>query len=227
MTARAIPVVALRHFDAMCSWPCLISMACTASCRRWCAARDTTSSMSTSIDRPRHSGVSNYGFFDRLWIGIMDLAGVWWLIRRKKPTPVATEVNLMLIQFGKPLATIYYDVFVAKFDFWLAFGLVAQVALYRALFWCSGSRASAPARAWCRWRSGFSRSAAGYCAGLWPCQARARYHHRAVASRLIIYVRNLMLIFKARAARNRTLVDRIRSARLLRAGLQIRMPDRP
>ena len=45
------------------------------------------------IDRPRHSGVSNYGFFDRLWIGIMDLAGVWWLIRRKKPTPVATEVH--------------------------------------------------------------------------------------------------------------------------------------
>ena len=46
------------------------------------------------VDRPRHSGVSNYGFFDRLWIGIMDLAGVWWLIRRKKPTPVATEVTL-------------------------------------------------------------------------------------------------------------------------------------
>jgi len=45
------------------------------------------------IDRPRHSGVSNYGFFDRLWIGIMDLAGVWWLIRRKKPTPEVTEVN--------------------------------------------------------------------------------------------------------------------------------------
>ncbi len=45
------------------------------------------------IDRPRHSGVSNYGFFDRLWIGIMDLAGVWWLIRRKKSTPVATEVQ--------------------------------------------------------------------------------------------------------------------------------------
>lgn len=42
-------------------------------------------------DRPRHSGVSNYGFFDRLWIGIMDLAGVWWLIRRKRTSPVATE----------------------------------------------------------------------------------------------------------------------------------------
>jgi dolichol-phosphate mannosyltransferase len=45
------------------------------------------------IDRPRRSGVSNYGFFDRLWIGIMDIAGVWWLIRRKKPTPVVTEVQ--------------------------------------------------------------------------------------------------------------------------------------
>lgn len=45
------------------------------------------------VDRPRRSGVSNYGFFDRLWIGIMDLFGVWWLIRRKKPTPVATEVT--------------------------------------------------------------------------------------------------------------------------------------
>ena len=44
------------------------------------------------IDRQRHSGVSNYGFFDRLWIGIMDLAGVWWLIRRKKSTPAVTEV---------------------------------------------------------------------------------------------------------------------------------------
>lgn len=44
------------------------------------------------IDRPRHAGVSNYGFFDRLWVGIMDLAGVWWLIRRKKSKPIATEV---------------------------------------------------------------------------------------------------------------------------------------
>lgn len=46
------------------------------------------------IDRPRSSGVSNYGFFDRLWIGVMDLAGVWWLIRRKKPTPDVTEVRV-------------------------------------------------------------------------------------------------------------------------------------
>jgi dolichol-phosphate mannosyltransferase len=45
------------------------------------------------IDRQRRFGASNYGFFDRLWIGIMDLAGVWWLIRRKRSTPVVNEVT--------------------------------------------------------------------------------------------------------------------------------------
>lgn len=38
-------------------------------------------------DRSRFSGRSNYGFFDRLWVGILDLFGVWWLIRRRRPTP--------------------------------------------------------------------------------------------------------------------------------------------
>ena len=38
------------------------------------------------VDRPRLSGESNYGFFDRLWVRILDLAGVWWLIRRRRPT---------------------------------------------------------------------------------------------------------------------------------------------
>jgi len=45
------------------------------------------------IDRPRHSGSSNYGFWDRLWIGILDLAGVWWLIRRRKRVLEATEIG--------------------------------------------------------------------------------------------------------------------------------------
>jgi dolichol-phosphate mannosyltransferase len=43
------------------------------------------------VDRPRASGVSNYGLWDRLWVGILDLAGVWWLIRRKKRIPEITE----------------------------------------------------------------------------------------------------------------------------------------
>jgi glycosyltransferase involved in cell wall biosynthesis len=44
------------------------------------------------VDRPRRHGVSNYGFWDRLWIGIMDLGGVWWLIRRRKRVPDVSEV---------------------------------------------------------------------------------------------------------------------------------------
>ena len=44
------------------------------------------------IDRPRRHGVSNYGLWDRLWVGILDLAGVWWLIRRRKRIPQASEV---------------------------------------------------------------------------------------------------------------------------------------
>ena len=43
-------------------------------------------------DRPRLAGRSNYGFFDRLWVGIMDLAGVWWLIRRRRRVPRAEEI---------------------------------------------------------------------------------------------------------------------------------------
>lgn len=43
------------------------------------------------VDRPRGSGRSNYGFWGRLGVGILDLAGVWWLIRRKRPTPDVSE----------------------------------------------------------------------------------------------------------------------------------------
>ena len=43
------------------------------------------------VDRPRGYGVSNYGMWDRLWIGIVDLAGVWWLLRRKKNIPGTSE----------------------------------------------------------------------------------------------------------------------------------------
>jgi dolichol-phosphate mannosyltransferase len=44
------------------------------------------------IDRPRGHGTSNYGMWDRLWVGILDLIGVWWLIRRMKRVPEVSEV---------------------------------------------------------------------------------------------------------------------------------------
>jgi len=40
--------------------------------------------------RPRRRGVSKYGVFNRLWVGIIDLFGVLWL-RRRTLRPDVTE----------------------------------------------------------------------------------------------------------------------------------------
>ena len=45
------------------------------------------------VDRERRHGVSNYGMWDRLWVGILDLLGVWWLIRRRCQVPDVLEVK--------------------------------------------------------------------------------------------------------------------------------------
>lgn len=34
--------------------------------------------------RPRLAGKSNYGVWNRLWVGLVDVMGVWWLKRRAK-----------------------------------------------------------------------------------------------------------------------------------------------
>lgn len=43
------------------------------------------------VDRPRLHGASNYGMWDRLWVGILDLCGVWWLVRRRRRVPEVSE----------------------------------------------------------------------------------------------------------------------------------------
>ncbi|MCB1477555.1 MAG: glycosyltransferase [Tepidamorphaceae bacterium] len=40
------------------------------------------------VDRPRRHGESNYGALDRLRAGLLDLFGVWWLIRRRASHPL-------------------------------------------------------------------------------------------------------------------------------------------
>lgn len=35
------------------------------------------------VDRARWHGVSKYGFWNRLWVGMGDMLGVWWLTRRR------------------------------------------------------------------------------------------------------------------------------------------------
>lgn len=41
--------------------------------------------------RPRTRGTSKYGLHNRLWVGIVDLFGVRWLIRRATPSNRTTE----------------------------------------------------------------------------------------------------------------------------------------
>ena len=45
------------------------------------------------VDRPRRHGRSHYGMWDRLLVGVPDLAGVWWLIRRRRRVPQVSEVR--------------------------------------------------------------------------------------------------------------------------------------
>ncbi|HTV67294.1 MAG TPA: glycosyltransferase family 2 protein [Rhizobiaceae bacterium] len=45
------------------------------------------------VDRERRHGKSNYGILDRGLRGILDLYGVWWLRRRRKVVPKATEIK--------------------------------------------------------------------------------------------------------------------------------------
>ena len=42
-------------------------------------------------DRARERGVSKYGVWNRLWVGIVDLFGVGWLQRRERRPRTVTE----------------------------------------------------------------------------------------------------------------------------------------
>jgi dolichol-phosphate mannosyltransferase len=42
--------------------------------------------------RQRLRGTSKYGINNRLWVGIVDLAGVWWLMKRRRSTTVTETV---------------------------------------------------------------------------------------------------------------------------------------
>ncbi len=57
--------------------------------------------------RERRGGRSNYGVFDRLWVGIVDLLGVWWLKRRAcraTAVPLESSTNSRLPLASSPSA---------------------------------------------------------------------------------------------------------------------------
>jgi dolichol-phosphate mannosyltransferase len=54
--------------------------------------RAAGSTVSVAVNhRPRARGRSNYGVFDRLWVGIVDLFGVMWLQRRARRPELLPE----------------------------------------------------------------------------------------------------------------------------------------
>jgi lipid-A-disaccharide synthase-like uncharacterized protein len=110
----------------------------------------------------------------------------------------------MLIQFGQDFSNYLYDVFVAKFDFWLAFGLVAQL-LFTARFlvqWISSERAGQSVVPMAFW---FFSMGGGLMTLVYGVVKREPVIILGQAMATVIYVRNIMLILKNRASRSKTL----------------------
>lgn len=45
------------------------------------------------IDRGRRHGTSNYGVLDRFAVGVLDILGVWWLIRRGRQVALTSSTD--------------------------------------------------------------------------------------------------------------------------------------
>ncbi|GGB44506.1 dolichol-phosphate mannosyltransferase [Roseibium aquae] len=56
-------------------------------------------------DRNRRFGSSKYGIFDRALVGVVDLAGVWWLRRRRKRRPIISALSVETVPDPAPPLT--------------------------------------------------------------------------------------------------------------------------
>jgi lipid-A-disaccharide synthase-like uncharacterized protein len=111
--------------------------------------------------------------------------------------------RLMLIQYGQALSDYLYDVFVAKFDFWLAFGLVAQL-LFTARFlvqWISSERAGQSVVPMAFW---FFSMGGGLMTLIYGIAKREPVIILGQSLATIIYIRNIMLIVKNRGSGSRS-----------------------
>jgi lipid-A-disaccharide synthase-like uncharacterized protein len=108
-----------------------------------------------------------------------------------------------MIQYGQALGNYLYDVFVAKFDFWLAFGLVAQL-FFTARFlvqWISSERAGKSIVPMAFW---FFSMGGGLMTLVYGIVKREPVIIVGQALATIIYVRNIMLIVKNRGRASET-----------------------
>ena len=110
----------------------------------------------------------------------------------------------MLIEYGQALGNYIYDIFVARFDFWLAFGLAAQLA-FAARFlvqWIASERAGKSVVPMAFW---FFSIAGGTMTLIYGLVKREPVIILGQLLSNIIYVRNVMLIFKSRQRQTETL----------------------
>jgi len=103
----------------------------------------------------------------------------------------------MLIQLGEALGSYLREVFVAKFDFWLLFGLAAQL-VFAARFlvqWISSERAGKSVIPFAFW---ILSVAGGLMTLLYGLVKREPVIIVGQGLATFIYLRNIMLIFKDR-----------------------------
>ncbi len=101
----------------------------------------------------------------------------------------------MLIAIGEAISSVFYDAFVAKFDVWLVFGVVAQL-LFAARFlvqWISSERAGKSVIPFAFWI--FSMGG-GLMTLVYGIVKREPVIILGQGLATIIYVRNIMLIVK-------------------------------
>jgi lipid-A-disaccharide synthase-like uncharacterized protein len=104
---------------------------------------------------------------------------------------------MLVIQLSRDLGTYLYDVFVTRFDFWLAFGIVAQL-LFGARFvvqWVASERAGRSVMPLMFW---FFSMGGGVLTLIYGIARRDGVIIIGQALSVFIYLRNLSLIFRER-----------------------------
>ncbi|MFO1148806.1 MAG: lipid-A-disaccharide synthase N-terminal domain-containing protein [Alsobacter sp.] len=108
----------------------------------------------------------------------------------------------MLVAFSHGLTDYLYDVFVARFDFWLAFGIVAQL-LFTARFivqWIASERAGRSVMPMAFWIFSIT---GGMMTLVYGLVKREPIIIMGQALAVGIYLRNVMLVLKERTAKPR------------------------
>ena len=103
----------------------------------------------------------------------------------------------MLISIGQEISAIFYDAFVAKFDFWLVFGVIAQL-LFAARFlvqWIASEKQGKSVIPFAFW---FFSMGGGLMTLAYGLVKREPVIILGQGLATVIYVRNIMLIIKER-----------------------------